>query len=254
MKLKNMISRIPRPVKACTCAVVAILLAAVLYIAWGCPTLTLEQEFRRAEKAHLVGPSTIVDTVYYEDYREFDKLIVGETEYGICFFGKYFTNSSERGLFADYEYRFNYIPKTGDITVAAAPNIFGVHWYLLPGETLPVYVFTESQDAVRAELEFIVSAQMRNSNPDYSYQIPYTVTFKGEATRAESGMFRFLFQSATNEESHALGQFSSIYPNNSLIPRENDMAIPVTVRLYDAGNNLIAQETLTLESTRTIND
>lgn len=246
MKVKNLFRRIPRPVKACSCAVIALLLTYILYVALGCPTLTMRQQFRRAEKANMVGPSEIVDIVYEDDYYEFGKLFVGETEHGICFFGKYYANSSERGLFAEHNYMFNYIPKTGNITVAPAPNVGGTFWYMDHRTTLPVYVFTEYQSVVRAELEFTASGQHRDTDPEYTYMIDYTVTLEADAQKIEDGIFRFLIKSDNNSQSDALSKLSSAIYNNSMSMPYTDIAIPVTVRLYDAHDVLIVEETIVL--------
>lgn len=246
MKLKNLINRIPRPVKACTCALIALILVMVLYIVWGCPTLTMKQDFRRAEKVHMVGPSEIVDIVYEDDYYEFGKLFVGETEHGISFFGKYYTTSSERGLFADSKYLFNYIPKTGEITVAPAPNVYGTFWDMRGAATLPVYVFTENKDAVRAEIRFTISSEHRNPDPNYSYSINYSVTMEAEASKSTNGMFRFLVKASNNSECDALSRLSGIISNNSISFPQTGETIPVIVRLYDANDVLIVEETIVL--------
>ena len=68
---------IPRPLRACLWALLVIVLSILYYIALGCPTLSLRQELRRAEKVHLVGPSKIVDQVNGELYSEFEKMLVG---------------------------------------------------------------------------------------------------------------------------------------------------------------------------------
>lgn len=242
MKRRKLRNPIPRSVRACLCAVLAILLALAYYIAIGAPTLTFRQEFRRAEKANLVGPSQIVD-ILDKEYPEFDKLIVGETEYGICFFGRYFANSSQTSIFDEKMYFFNYLEKTGDLTIVPAPNIFGVFWEY-PGETLPVYIFAEEPNAVRAEIEFTVTGQYTHYEPEVQYEASFKETFTGEAVRTDSGVFRFIFISSSEEESRALAQFSSAVSGNSIIPGQTGSAIPVTVRLYNAQNDLISEKNL----------
>ena len=122
MKIVRFFQGIPRPVKACFFAVFVGLVAIVYYIAIGCPTLSFRQEFRRAEKANLVGPSKIVDQLDNHDYNEYDNLIVGETEYGVCFFGRRKYSVAGTRTKKIYLYQFNYREKTGDITVVV---IFG---------------------------------------------------------------------------------------------------------------------------------
>lgn len=248
MKLKNILNRIPRPVKTCVCGLLVILLATTYYIALGCPTLTLKQEFRRAERAHMVGPSKIVDTLHEGQYDEFSKLFVGETEYGICFFGRYYSQHPYNNPFAEKLHMLSYVEKTGDITVAPAPNIYGGFWNL-KGATLPVYVFTSKENAARAEIEITVQGEMSNPDPNYSYNVFYNETIKAESTRKISGAFRFMLKGSTNTESHALAQFSTIYSNSLSVPLvETNFPIPVIVRLYDSNNKLIAEEQFTMGS------
>jgi hypothetical protein len=171
---------------------------------------------------------------------------VGETEHGICFFGKYYTNTSERGLFAESKYLFNYIPKTGEITVAPAPNVYGTFWDMHGAATLPVYVFTENKDAVRAEIRFTISSEHHNPDPDYSYTIRYSVAMEAETFGSTNGIFRFLIKSDNNSQSDALSKLSSAIYNNSKSMPYTDIAIPVTVRLYDANDVLIVEETIIL--------
>ena len=52
---------LPRPLRACLWALLAVLVGIIYYIALGCPTLSIRQDFRRAEKVNLAGPSKIVD-------------------------------------------------------------------------------------------------------------------------------------------------------------------------------------------------
>ncbi len=249
-KMKNLLNRIPRPLKACVCSILVILLAVVYYIALGCPTLTLRQEFRRAEKAHLVGPSKIVDTLDKGQYDEFTRLLVGETEEGIVFFGKYFTTSGETGWRDKYAYRFYYLPKTGDITIAPAPSIFGSFWDW-GGAILPVYVFTEHDNAVRAEISFTVrgSYTKTNLNDGSETIVTYGGSFSQETVRAsDGGPFRFFFEAKNGKEGLALGQFSTLVTDPHFGMGHVDTPICVTVRLFDANDQLIKEDTLAIHS------
>ena len=240
MKLKNLIHRIPRPVKGCICAILAVVLALSYYIMIGCPTLTLKQEFRRAEKAHMVGPSEIVDILDESEYDEFSKLFVGETNEGITFFGKYFTTSSQRGPLDDYAYRFLYLPKTGSITVAPAPNVVSIAWHF-GGVSLPVYVFTDHTNAARAEILFSVSGEYTDFEKG---PVSYNRTFSAETVRMSAGgPFRFVFHSIDGKQSQALGQFSTVLTDQTNSVRSDvELPIYVTIRLFDANDQLIAEE------------
>lgn len=248
MKVKNLLDRIPRPAKAIFCAVCVILLAIMYYIALGCPT-TFRQEFRRAEKAHMVGPSVIVDQMLV-DYSDFDKMLVGETKDGICFFGRYYDHYPYRDLSAEKRYHFTYVEKTGDLTIVAAPNAWGHSWAFHGFErSLPVYLFTEQVRAARAELEITV----RGSYSKFSITKHYEHTFQGEAARSDSGVFRFWFSADTDDGLAALNFLStatggSAYMNLS----EDELAtvFPATVRLYDVSGNLILERELKIQPKR----
>lgn len=240
MKKKNAFSWIPRPAKACICTLLVIVLAAAYYIALGCPTFTIEQEFRRAEKAHMVGPSKIVDHTK-GDYSEFDDMLVGETEYGICFFCKRTVTNVNKNR-EEFHYFLSYVEKTGNMTMVAAPNNHGSSWnFFGHKQSLPVYLFVNDEKAVRAEAEIHVMKAPNTTG--------YTeATFLAEADRTESGIFRLTIQGETNHELSAMYYFSTVTGgNNDHHPAEdifND--ITATVRLYDAQDNLIEETTLTI--------
>ena len=245
MKLKNWILRIPKPVKVCVCAVCVILLAAVYYIVLGCPA-TFRQEFRRAEKAHLVGPSKIVDSLKGE-YTEFDKMIVGETEEGICFFGKYSYNDGNARK-EKTAYYFTYLEKTGDLTLAAAPNVSGVHWSFFGfARTLPVYLFTEDTTAARAEINIHVTGKYRSESNGKAITKAFNETFQAEASRTEEGFFRFWLEGSDKGSLSALYYLSNTTGNAwGFDYSDLPSGATATVRLYDAEGNQIREETITL--------
>lgn len=233
MKLIHAIQRIPRPIRACCYAILAIMTAIAFYIALGCPTLSFRQEFRRAEKAHLVGPSQIVDTMNGE-YIEFDKMIVGETENGICFFGRYYSQYPYKST-DEKQYFFSFIEKTGDITIAAAPNVWGIVWQ--ESKSIPVYLFVNQPNAVRAEITLKATTY-------------FEATFHAEATRLDSGVFRFWLE-AEGKDLEALSIFSRITggaPYIGLSDELLDTAIPATVKLYDTDGALILEEELIIKA------
>lgn len=234
MKLKNLINRIPRPVRACIAGTLAIVLAIAYYIALGCPTLSFKQEFRRAEKVHLVGPSNIVDTIVV-DYREFDKMIVGETEEGICFFGRYYHCYPYDEAFAEKLYYFSYVEKTGDITIAAAPNVWGLIWND-SAQSVPVYLFVGAPEAVRAEITLHKATNFNQS-------------FHAEATRLDSGVFRFWLE-AEGEGLSALFTLSCITGGTPYGLTYDILftTIPATVKLYDADGALILEKELVIQA------
>ncbi len=245
MRIENLIVRIPRPVKAIVCAVCVVVLAIVYYIALGCPT-TFRQEFRRAEKAHLVGPSKIVDQVSMSEYYEFKNMLVGETDYGIIFFGQYATTRSDGEYSGEVLYRFSYQEKTGDVTFAAPPNVFGAHGMY----ELPVYIFTEHDNAVRATVSITLTGTRSYTLHTVKVDDPFDVTFQAEASRDQNGFFRFNLTAPynytpsdphgmANDDSYALFCLSTLCSKDTVYNSMQTMVIPIQVRLFDAEGNEI---------------
>lgn len=244
MKMKNILNRVPRPVKACVCAALVIMLAVVYYIALGCPTLTIKQEFRRAEKAHLIGPSTIVDTLSIEEYEEFDRLLVGESAQGITFFGRYRDQHPYENPLEEKQHYLHYVEKTGDMTLCAAPNVWGVFWENHGfRRTLPVYLFVEDPRAVRAEVSITVIGYRNPNQTD-----PFEVNFRGDASRSKDRFFRFTIHADQGDSLQALFYLSSLTGGNtsSVDAAWNADNITAVVRLYDNRDQLITERTLTL--------
>ena len=241
---------IPRPLRACLWALVAILLAITYYIALGCPTLSIRQEFRRAEKANLVGPSNIVDRVSMPQYSEFETMLVGETDHGIIFFGKYGTTRSGNKFSGDRYYRFSYQEKSGDVTFAAAPNIFGYTGLY----SLPVYVFTEHEDAVSATIRITTGGSRSYTVNGQKVTDPFHVTFHGEAQRDQNGFFRFDLTAESlhnptgtfgrdNDQAYALFCLSNLCNDTYYYDNQRTMVIPIRVTLFDAdGNEILTKE------------
>jgi hypothetical protein len=241
---------IPRPLRACLWALLVIVLAILYYIALGCPTLSLRQELRRAEKVHLVGPSKIVDQVNGELYSEFEKMLVGETEHGIIFFGRFGSSRSGPIHEGTRSYELSYIEKTGDMTFAAPPT--GLSYFPLP--TLPVYIFTEYADAVRATISIqATGSRIYNKQNVGKVEDPFDVSFHAEADRDENGFFRFLLTAKSNQpqdpfgyhndSAYALLCISCICSGESYYDNCATMVIPITVTLYDAeGNEIVTRQ------------
>lgn len=246
MKLKDRIARIPRPVRACLCAATAIVLAVVFYMTLGCPLLTFRQEFRRAEKIHLVGPSTIVDRISDKEYWEYDDMIVGETENGVCFFGR--SSNYRSNIFEKLEYRYDFIyrEKTGDITVLAAPNVTGSFWDG-NGISLPLYIFTEYPDADKAYVTMTVSGQYSTTVEEEKVTQTYKCTFSSYATAVSSGVFRCFLEPYNTDSAHALHFLSDLCNDKPfLVKGAESTTIPCTVKLYDAGGKLIVEKELSI--------
>lgn len=246
MKLKNLFYRIPRPVKACFFALLALFMAVVFYIALGCPA-TFRQEFRRAEKSQLVGPSQIVDTLG-SDVCAFEKMLVGETEHGICFFGRYgsrITGDKHRGK---RNYLFTYHEKTGPTTAVVAPEYSSLVWDG-PGYDLPVYIFTEHTQAIRAELDLRVDFTLTDHTNSQSVVTSLSRNFKGEAILVEAGVLRYIATSEDTQGTYALFQLACLSSDLTASLYDIDItSATAAVRLYDDTGTLIAEETLQIHT------
>lgn len=247
MKLKNLIHRIPRPVRACICVFLAVVLAVSYYVMLDCPVLTMKQQFRRAEKVHLVGPSKIVDMLEEEEYGEFVRMYVGESENGISFFGLYHNNHPYNNPFDEKEYYFHYTEKASDMTLCAAPNVWGPSWEFFGFEqALPVYLFTENSEAVRAELEMTVKgSSQKKAGEQLTAHFPASTELTGE------GFFRFYLKADKEQSLEALYFLSSAISGNAMhgiCCKENVTEISAVIRLYNADGKLIAVENRTLYS------
>lgn len=246
--------RISRPKRVGILIVALMVLLGVLYGSLGSPLLTLEQHFRRAEKANLVGPSTIVDTLRSSDsdYREFETLLVGETDHGILFFGPYEVQIAGRNMNdTETRYHFRYIEKTGDMTLVAAPNTGGPHWRILPNQVhCPVYLFTDHKNAVRAEVS--IHVQRFNNTDDNTNKLPSHIEiFDVAAERSENGFFRFWLHAETETALNALYALSTYGGGNSLhFTVTEKHCILALVKLYDQNGSMVAEKQLLLYDTR----
>ena len=250
MNVKRFFQGIPRPVKACIYALVVILLAITYYIAIGCPTLFFRQEFRRAEKANLVGPSKIVDRLDEDDYHEYDDMLVGETEHGVCFMGRLKADVSGTRNQKKYLYQFNYREKTGDITVVTAPNFWGWHWDFADwGYSLPVYIFTKHDNAASARIKLTVVGSTTQTVNNAPVTTEFSEVFIASATEIEPGVLRGFVESSGGSSNTALAALSKVCTNDGF--KEADqlwMEVPCTVELFDAEGNLIVSQEMILRT------
>ena len=212
----------------------------ILYFICGCPILFPRLRMRLKEQEAMVGPSVILDTLNNEDYSEFQKLFVGETEYGIVF---YAINS----LTSDSLY---YREKTGDLTLLAAPTSWE-NWHTRSQERgLPVYLFDEYPAAVRAEVDLTITGD--RSDPYYTWDA-FTRNYKLEASREDHGYFRFYIhvpQPTTGASLGIAGLAPQIFSDICLSTDSSvrNQTAQATVRLYGTDGALIVEETMTIRS------
>ncbi|MBQ9148860.1 MAG: hypothetical protein IJX69_04750 [Oscillospiraceae bacterium] len=228
-KLKQRWLRIPRKQRAVVHILMIVLLSFMLYILLGCPPLTAEQRFRRVEKANLVGPSMILGT---EDLSS-NRLIIAEEKDAVILYS-YPAAYPENDIFV-------YREKAGDVTVLAAPTNDMI-WYYDEEAALDVIVFDDFPQATRAELDFTLAVTVNN--------VPFEKHYSLHAQRERDGYFLFSYTTEGNPyltaEAPALEAFIAICGSNG--DTYIDFAVPVTVRLFDEQDTLIAERSLILRS------
>lgn len=238
IKYKSIWKRTPRKYRL---PILWLMLAAVLlalYTFANSPTLTVEQEYRRAEKAHLVGPAKILGTTKLETIiPSYENMLIADDGAGIIFFcydyaaDPYYFNQTE----------LIYRKKTGDITVLSAPfpNDSREHTTIA---ALPVFVFDNYPEAVRAELDITLQASYSGEDFENTYAL--------KSVRKNQGYFQFTLGTANPQvlgaEGYAIQLLTLISGyGGRTIP---NTAIPATVRLYDAQDQLICEQSVEITS------
>jgi len=234
---KTLWHRISRPKRAILNVVLIVLFGFWIYVAKDCPPLTPEMQFRRLEKSALIGPSHILDTIdipFDSNYR----LLLADTQDGVLLFRYHSKNYTSGEL--------HYRKKTGNITVLACPcfsyvyDDFSTRNYV----ELPVMVFDNYTNAVRAELEIEVQFE------------DYHKTYYVESVREKDGYFKFTLESSKLPEGVALGKEGNALYVLAEASRDNILgsiniyrvSLPATVWLYDQDGNLICKEETSVSS------
>lgn len=277
--LRQFLNRIPRPARAISNILLILLL---LYLCWcssGKPLHNDILEYRRMEKMQLLGPGTIVheltrryglDEYPTDHYGEFEHTIVSETQEGIIFFG---IDSYSDG---ENYYAMTYQEKTGDITLAVPPTDMWWDWGSQQWDLyLPIYVFHEHPEAVRAELDLTIEGVWSiNYGSDYiqeNHKEPYTRSYQLKSRHKTEDFFLFsifvenIFEHAmsieplipnhpekTWETMHGPNgdapQLLSAMFNNGLFYNDEAGTVLADIRLYDENDNLIAEKSITKQA------
>lgn len=238
IKYKSIWKRTPRKYRL---PILWLVLAAVLlalYTFSGSPTVSIEQRFRRAEKAHLVGPAEILGSVELEtDIPSYQNMLIADDGEGILFF----CYNYAADLYHFDQTELIYREKTGDVTVLSAPfpNESREHTNVA---SLPVFVFDNYPEAVRAELDLTLSVTYKGKLFEKEYHL--------KAKRTQPRYFQFTLgcinPSGLGAEGYALQIFTLLSGyGGRAIP---NTSIPATVRLYDAQDKLISEESLEITS------
>ena len=226
--MKKLWNKLPRLFRGSVYVALSLAAAMAIYAFLGAPTTSLERQFRRAERAHMVGPGKILGTVALEaDLGSYQSMLVAEDSEGVI-------------LYCYDHLRYDppelvYREKTGDITVLCAPY---------PNENreqqttayLPVLVFADDPQAARAELELTLAVSYRGMDFEKTYRL--------EASREYEGFFLFRIVShdarGLGLEGTALQRFAMISGYHS--GTYSQLEIPATVRLYGEDGTLLAEK------------
>lgn len=277
-KLRERWAKIPRPLRAIANILLVILLIFLLWAARGYPLGSYEREYRRMERSQMLGPGTIVHKlapllpegqVGNDYYGEYDFTIVSETAEGIIFFGANTYSDGEKN------YTMTYQEKTGDISLAVPPTGWqgwgSQQWDLY----LPIYVFHEYPDAVRAELDLTIESVWDiNYASDYiqeNHKEPYSLSYSLQSQHQTEDFFLFsIYVENIIDYAHSIEYLLRTDPemtwktmhgpngdapwllsqlcNGGIYGNDEEGAVEATIRLYDEQDNLIAEKHLTIRT------
>ena len=204
-----------------------IILLFLCYVFLGCPPLNLQQAFRRAEKASMTGPAEILAQLHPAGY-PYHGLVLARSGEDVAVFAYDRKDPSRSQLV----YREN----AGDLAVLAAPG--DVLYQYEHTATVPLVLFDGHKTAVRAELDITLQHD--------GFQKTYSL----ETLREHPSCFCFLLSvrgaGPLGDEGAALRQLQEICSNS--MAGNLDVAIPVTVRLYDGEDALILESESVIRS------
>ena len=146
--VRRFFDRIPRRLRVAVDLTLAAALLLALYVAAGCPAFGEENEFRRAEKAGMMGPSEIMDWVAVQrgwPSVGYDRVLIGDDGDAILFY----TYTTGRGT-SSLEGRLLRREKTEGLLLTPLPCGSVNFWQST--EVLPLFLFADDPDAVRAEV------------------------------------------------------------------------------------------------------
>lgn len=222
---------LPRSVRAVVFLLLALLLALTVYVGLGSPPLNAEMTFRRAERAHMVGPSKIL--AEFSNGQQFPRrVIIAETESSHIL---YTVQQQEYGY-----RRFYTNPKEGQIdnyTLRVYPKTEPVALYTVSmTNTSPVQLalFDRHSDAVRAEMETTVTFLYREEL--------CTMDIRADSDREYDRFFLFSISKPQGSSEQWYNAMSQLTSRSTETGEEKTV---VTIRLYDANGILIGTESFT---------
>ncbi len=234
-KLKAFVSRVPRPVWILINILAIAVVLCLCYVFAGTPAYSIEQAFRRAEKGNLVGPAEILDIIAV-DMSGYNQLLIADDGDGVILYTYLVSSnkvSSESGQLV-------YREKTGGVTVVPAPA-YGIA-FTETSATLPVIMFDEYPDAVRAELDLTLY-EMGNGSDALA-----TLDFSLTSDREADGYFRFDVSFFGEEFGRKELQMINDLGYTSSYGNSLSYAYPATVRLFNAQNVMLYKQSLVIRT------
>ena len=226
-QLKKHWQKLSAKKQVCIHLLTIFVLLFLIYSFLGCPPLSAKGGFRRAEKASMVGPATILGQVHPDGY-PCDAIVLGKDTEGVYLYvmDRWSPEASE----------LVYRKKQGSLTLLATPGDT-LYQYEVHAQ-IPIFLFDDYADAVRAEVDLALRTES------------FEKTYPLEASRESEGFFRFDLVArnagSLGEEGNALRLLQEISSNS--MAGNPDIAFPAAVRLYDASGNLILEETTHIRS------
>lgn len=236
-KLKQRLARIPKGRKILVNLLLIALALCLRYVFAGLPTFSLEGAFRRAERSALVGPAEILGTVSVDERFGYTRLLLAEEEEGVTLY----CHDGLSGRVTSMEGRLIHRKKTGRVTVLAAPTQGGFLWTIEEYE-LPVILFDDFPEAVRAELDLCVYADYKDEE--------FTRKYLLSAKRENPGFFTFRIHCMGGVQVAGAQGYAMMALCELAMADKSYLttAFPAAVRLYDAAGALLHEETLVLRS------
>lgn len=221
-KWKEKWGAVSRGKKLLVYTAVLLICITVSYVAIGSPSFSPRMEFRRLEKAYMVGPSTILAEFDLDSTWE-KHVIIGETK------DSYILSAFNDAYFRTTNY-FWY-PKTDSMALFHLPGSEARINLFYNSEPMMLVLFDLEPKAVRAELklDFLVSEETGE-----------IMHISATAQREYSNLFLFKFYGGSNEGTlnHALSKIARTCREYGRYDQY------VTVRLYDAQGQLLREETI----------
>lgn len=233
-QIKQYWQHIPRSKKTLLCLAGIFLSLIALYFILEAPSLSRTMQFRRAEKANLVGPCRILGTeeircFRYDDTTYIEELIVARDDFGVALYPC-------RGTVSWHTNSMIY-RECGNEPMLLAYHTDTRIWTEWHRIELPLILFDSTPNAVQAEITLHLSSD--------GFQKTYTLT----SQRQQQGYFRFTLPfthtDRTDNEARALKDLVRI--SDPAEWASSCLSVPYQLRLYDASGDLLLQQELVME-------